>query len=159
MSSLVLFRIWVPRLITRWLAEARLPCRVTVTMYGAEWFLYNRTPSYDAILEQLGVQDPLGETSSDQRTAMGDEERKQDMSEPAASVADVVEEPAKPKKKATTDWLREALPIEIRCKTGSIIMGNPSTSNILIAGFEKVSGSYAAVKVRFFPLFNWGFGV
>lgn len=49
--------------------------------------------------------------------------------------------------KRTTDWLREALPIEIKCSTGAIIMGNPSTSNIVIAGFDKVAGSYAAVKV------------
>jgi hypothetical protein len=50
-------------------------------------------------------------------------------------------------KKDATDWMREALPIEILCKTGSIIMGNVSTSNIVIAGFQEVAGSYAAVKV------------
>ncbi|KAL8281144.1 hypothetical protein RQP46_006502 [Phenoliferia psychrophenolica] len=131
-------------------AEARLPCRVTVTLQGAEWFLYNRTPSYDAILEQLGVKDPLGESLSEQATATGSEERKQDFSEAAVSVQELVEsvEEFVPPKKVPTDWLREALPIEIQCKTGSIIMGNPSTSNILIAGFEKVSGSYSAVKSR-----------
>ncbi|KAL1963150.1 hypothetical protein VTN77DRAFT_8693 [Rasamsonia byssochlamydoides] len=32
-------------------AEAdRLPCRIVVTVYGLEWFLYNRTPAYDDIL-------------------------------------------------------------------------------------------------------------
>lgn len=50
-------------------------------------------------------------------------------------------------RKAATDWLREALPIDIKCKTGAIIMGNPSTPTILIAGFDRVSGTYAAVKV------------
>lgn len=133
--------------------EARLPCRVTVTMQGAEWFLYNRTPSYDAILEELGLKDPFVESLSEPGSAGGSgffKDRKHDPSEPGESVQDLVEsgdEPAKPKK-VPTDWLREALPIEIRCKTGSIIMGNPSTSNILIAGFEKVSGAYSAVKVR-----------
>ncbi|KAL1987802.1 hypothetical protein VTN96DRAFT_2205 [Rasamsonia emersonii] len=32
-------------------AEAdRLPCRIVITVYGLEWFIYNRTPAYDDIL-------------------------------------------------------------------------------------------------------------
>lgn len=126
-------------------AEARLPCRITVSLTGAEWFLYNRTPSYDAILEQLGVSDPLS-TSWDSRSSDEEKLARQE----SEGVGKSKESRAKEKEgKATTDWLREALPIEIKCSTGAIIMGNPSTSNIIIAGFDKVAGSYAAVKVSF----------
>ncbi|KZT51915.1 hypothetical protein CALCODRAFT_521058 [Calocera cornea HHB12733] len=31
----------------------QLPCRIFVYMEGVEWFLYNRTPSFDAIAERL----------------------------------------------------------------------------------------------------------
>ncbi|KAI5479573.1 hypothetical protein MNV49_003310, partial [Pseudohyphozyma bogoriensis] len=129
-------------------AEASLPCRVTVSLQGAEWFLYNRTPSYDAILEQLGVVDPLpadiwSNTSSDDPKTNSTSNLRSD-----ADVYPPLPSMPVPPKKAPTDWIREALPIDISCKKGSIIMGNPSTSNILIAGFEKVSGSYAAVKSR-----------
>lgn len=32
-----------------------LPCRITATLYGFEWFIYNRTPAYDSILAGFGV--------------------------------------------------------------------------------------------------------
>lgn len=128
--------------LTSW-AEARLPCRVTVSLTGAEWFLYNRTPSYDAILEQLGLQDPLGPSSTNSSSSETKEKASAD-TPPPATADEVVEGEGK---KDATDWMREALPIEILCKTGSIIMGNVSTSNIVIAGFQEVAGSYAAVKV------------
>ncbi|KAL1855139.1 Macrophage colony-stimulating factor 1 receptor [Paecilomyces lecythidis] len=34
--------------------DDHLPCRIGVTLYGLEWFLYNRTPAYDTILEGFG---------------------------------------------------------------------------------------------------------
>ncbi|SCV73833.1 BQ2448_6263 [Microbotryum intermedium] len=47
-----------------------------------------------------------------------------------------------------TDWRREALPVDFRCQTGSIVMGNPSTPSLLIAGFDRIDGLYSASKVR-----------
>jgi hypothetical protein len=122
-------------------AEVHLPCRITVSMKGAEWFLYNRTPSYDAILEQLGLVNPLSSTGSNPIEKGASQETSANLN-PAGK-----EERGVLKSKGGTDWLMEALPIDIRCKTGSIIMGNRSTPTILIAGFEGVAGSYAAVKV------------
>ena len=139
-------------------AEARLPCRVAVSLHGAEWFLYNRTPSYDAILEQLGVVDPLStwpggaseSLSSDdllKRESSGEETLNERADAAARARKGAPVETKKESGKEKTDWLREALPVEIKCKTGAIIMGNPSTPSILIAGFDKVAGTYAAVKV------------
>ncbi|SGY18835.1 BQ5605_C014g07488 [Microbotryum silenes-dioicae] len=47
-----------------------------------------------------------------------------------------------------TDWWREALPVDFRCQTGSIVMGNPSTPSLLIAGFSRIDGVYSASKSR-----------
>lgn len=119
-------------------------------MKGAEWFLYNRTPSYDAILAQLGLVDPLAPTASSPPPESESEKQKE-----SEIIIDEEAERVVVKKigKTKTDWLREALPIDIRCKTGSIIMGNRSTPTILISGFDSVAGSYAAVKVSLFDFF------
>lgn len=117
-------------------------------MKGAEWFLYNRTPSYDAILEQLGVIDPLAPSSCHPDDLMNKESGGKDSSKNSVELGEKENERAILKSKGGTDWLMEALPIDIRCKAGSIIMGNRSTPTILVTGFDAVAGSYAAVKVR-----------
>lgn len=125
--------------------------------------MYNRTPSYDAILQQLGVDldhsadggAPLGNTSSwDEGGSQSPQLREKEGNDPhkdGAVAPDVAHEQGgkvgKTKMKVATDWLREALPIDIRCKIGAIVMGNPSTANIVIAAFDSVDGTYAAVKV------------
>ena len=46
--------------------DTRLPCRTTVKLEGLEWFVYNRGPAFDMLLEQLrkredrqsGTEDP-----------------------------------------------------------------------------------------------------
>lgn len=37
----------------------RLPCRVLVKSRGLEWFIYNRSPAYDAILQSMRSQEEL----------------------------------------------------------------------------------------------------
>ena len=37
----------------------RLPCRVLVKSRGVEWFIYNRSPAYDAILQSMRSQEEL----------------------------------------------------------------------------------------------------
>ncbi|KAM0790005.1 hypothetical protein ACM66B_005335 [Microbotryomycetes sp. NB124-2] len=130
-------------------SESRLPCRLSVSMHGAEWFLYNRTPAYDAILEQFGVADPLAgsSSSSSDRTTRGSSNTMKDSTTAPPERAD--EQRARDDRRDPgTDWWREALPIDIKCRTGSIIMGNPSTPTLLIAGFHSVSGTYSAAKSR-----------
>lgn len=137
-------------------AERDLPCRLSVSLHGAEWFLYNRTPSYDDILTQLGVvhpdfdRDPQSNSSKDdllKTDSSGKTESHSSAGSPAAAAnnptrLDAPIEAAK----ASIDWYKESLPIEIKCKTGSITMGNPSTPTIIIAGFEQVEGVHTAVK-------------
>ena len=40
----------------------RLPCRVLVKSRGVEWFIYNRSPAYDAILQSMRSQEELDHT-------------------------------------------------------------------------------------------------
>ena len=40
----------------------RLPCRVLVKSRGIEWFIYNRSAAYDAILQSIRSQEELGHT-------------------------------------------------------------------------------------------------
>ncbi|GAA6038491.1 hypothetical protein JCM8097_004593 [Rhodosporidiobolus ruineniae] len=137
----------------------------SVSLSGAEWFLYNRTPSYDAILEQLGLQehDPLSPSRSDASPVSLDKTAKDSrgaasVSSAASSIEQIHHDKGEKErekrrreaegKSKSTDWLREALPIQVKCKKGAIIIGNPSTPSILIAGFEGVGGTYAAVKAR-----------
>ncbi|GAA5960722.1 hypothetical protein JCM21900_000512 [Sporobolomyces salmonicolor] len=141
--------------------------KASVSLQGAEWFLYNRTPAYDSILEQLGVRSPFDRPPSPDSTesSSSDSKDKDGNTADRASVltgsAAIEQEQWKKDEKErekrrmerkgksrTTDWLREALPIQVRCKKGAITMGNPSTPSILIAGFDGVEGTYAAISSR-----------
>lgn len=41
-----------------------LPCRIVVKTRGLEWFIYNRSPAYDAILKSMVSEEVLDEASS-----------------------------------------------------------------------------------------------
>lgn len=34
--------------------DTKLPCRTAIKVEGAEWFIYNRNPAFDMLLERLG---------------------------------------------------------------------------------------------------------
>ncbi|GJN87915.1 hypothetical protein Rhopal_000870-T1 [Rhodotorula paludigena] len=151
-------------------SESRTPCRVQVSISGAEWYLYNRTPSYDAILEQLGLQEqkPLRRATSDpssETSPASDSLLKGEKVTPvpspstaASSIEQIHAEEGRKEqqrrremaegKRNKTNWLLEALPIAVSCGRGAIVMGNPSTPTILITGFDGVEGTYSAGKTR-----------
>lgn len=41
-----------------------LPCRIVVKTRGLEWFIYNRSPAYDAILKSMATEEDLDEATS-----------------------------------------------------------------------------------------------
>lgn len=115
------------------------PCRLSAVLEGVEWFLYNRTPSYDALLEALGIQlDELDGVRTDEKTTARDKE--------SIRMDATVKRPAPVE--GGIDWLRELLPVDIHAVAGSIILGNRSTKMLLITGFEEVSGTYSIVAAR-----------
>jgi hypothetical protein len=46
------------------------------------------------------------------------------------------------------DWFREALPMEIRIVTGSLILGSDATPMVLIGDFKRADGVLEVTDVR-----------
>ena len=138
--------------------NAKLPCRVVLLLEGVEWFIYNRTPAYDAIIAATGEQmKPNGRSSqenggagasetvgiSDGRTSDNISSLKRDNSEmpvvnPQRQVDEVVE---------TTPMLH-LLPLQVICRKGSIILGNTNTPSTVVARFVEADLSVDAAESR-----------
>ncbi|KAJ9143905.1 Protein CSF1 [Coniochaeta hoffmannii] len=58
--------------------KSRLPCRVNVQISGLEWFVYNRSPAYDSILEGLTKGDEDASTSQPREDADGEKNEDDD---------------------------------------------------------------------------------
>ena len=126
-----------------------LPCRIAVSARGLEWFVYNRTPAYDAIVASMSRADegpcsdlkdandpgspPLGGKGSSSSTAGHARhppvDRMQSESAPVAGLLDF-------------------LPIYIECSKGGIVLGNENTRTILTAKFDRASGHVDATHSR-----------
>ncbi|CAE6514246.1 unnamed protein product [Rhizoctonia solani] len=139
--------------------DVELPCRVHAFFEGVEWFIYNRTPSYDAIIEKLGVPDVL--------TPAGDKIATEDTPHmaPAAtypptpsssqhSIVDTDQGMWHKLRKAV--WrarmpeidFNEILPVGLEFRKSALVIGNDSTPSILIMDIAKGSGSYGVSQSR-----------
>ena len=122
--------------------DDRLPCRTTLKLEGLEWFVYNRGPAYDMLLERLQAQqDALGgglnRHTTNGATSIHLEPAENELPKPPpANDPDAI------------DWFRETLPVEIQVTRGAVVVGNKSTPSLLIAGFRSALGTCGAVKVR-----------
>ena len=56
----------------------RLPCRVLVKSRGVEWFIYNRSPAYDAILQSMRSQEEMKYAAASPSTQLPEETSKPD---------------------------------------------------------------------------------
>ena len=134
-------------------ANSKLPCRVYLGLEGAEWFIYNRTPAYDAIItaaqgelkeetsqENRGFRRNATERSSAERTSNGSLKR-QDSEIPT---------PKTPKKEYydESSALLHLLPVQVVCKKGAIILGNANTPSIVVAQFVQADLSVDAAESR-----------
>lgn len=116
--------------------KRKLPCRVKVEFEGLEWFLYNRTPSYDIIIDHIVNRPPFDRAQS-----------KTSFRHSRHSSAVPEKKQAKPATGELDAWWMEFLPAEIICNTGSIVLGNRSTPTVLIIGWHRAEGAYSVVKV------------
>ncbi|KAF8906482.1 hypothetical protein CPB84DRAFT_389294 [Gymnopilus junonius] len=135
-------------------------CRIHLSFQGVECFLYNKTAAYDHILDQLErMNRPTSRTSSHQR--FFSRFSRQDSSSPfyPPSIVRASMQVPESLKKAMA-WFRhqlptldpkDLLPLGIDIQTGAIVLGNPSTPNLLVAEFRDALGTFgiAASKSRY----------
>ena len=145
----------------------KLPCRILVKARGVEWFIYNRSPAYDAVLQSM--QD--GDQTKDEKhcpTTCNDDTIRQCHSDkvsderPQSIFDELNKEYSKSdgnsdreglSRVTTTSTVGDAdlsqnslpgvlniLPIGVECSKGAIVMGNKNTRSILTAKFDSAAG-------------------
>ena len=154
-----------------------MPCRLLVKARGVQWFVYNRSPAYDAILQRLNEdqvrngkvtppasrQDSFGTdqkssppevptrgTRTEEQQPNGDRANSQ-ISEEELNATDTIESSKaslQEDKEMSLPSILGILPIKIECTKGAIVMGNQSTRSILTATFNSASGCITAKGAR-----------
>lgn len=142
-----------------------LPCRILVEVKGVEWFIYNRSPQYDWVMEEMtaaaaGREDgrqsrpPHTPPPPDGSRPGGDgEDSNQTPKTGSTTLAPKPSHSASPPSaKAFDDFVASSpylrmLPIKVGCGRGAVVMGNNNTPGVLVAHFEKALGTIDARKV------------
>ncbi|WWC90151.1 uncharacterized protein L201_005084 [Kwoniella dendrophila CBS 6074] len=149
----------------------KLPCRITIFAEGVEGFVFNRTPAYDAIVERMkkhereenAAKDSPGtsdDTSNDPESTLRSRLKKVAKTSTRGSATTKAatsengysdQQPdhhnvnlVKPAVKAPPEglnWFREALPIDVRIVTGSLVLGSDATPMVLIGDFKRAEGT------------------
>lgn len=152
-----------------------LPCRIKAKIRGVEWFIYNRSPAYDSILENISPKQSSSNTKNDgparKRARLNKsnypnkEEHQQDIGSPTGSSwsshSEQVFEPAATKSTVSSrphsglsqteqssdlPLMLQIFPIKVECSKGAIVMGNQHTRSILTAKFDSATGLIDAQK-------------
>lgn len=151
--------------------ENRLPCRIVATIFGLEWFVYNRTPAYDDILSGFASAEPesvcpspteatstgrqndrsnlsarFGRTSTEQSGRRGSAGR--------ASGSLRTSDVSKQNQESSIDShtldrtmrFLQFLPIQVDCTKGAFVAGNENTRSVLTITFQKASGLIDAAE-------------
>ncbi|KAL6719921.1 Macrophage colony-stimulating factor 1 receptor [Lecanora helva] len=140
-----------------------LPCRVLLKACGVEWFVYNRSPAYDAIFRSMekgdvrehAQQKPRSNESSHKDSEEISEKEqldpRQERKDDAAERNKVVDDknpsiistgssmPDYESKSSLPVYLN-LLPIGVECSKGAFVMGNRNTRAIVTGRFESVTG-------------------
>lgn len=145
------------------------PSRIKVKLNGLEWFVYNRSPAYDAIWTQMedsvssnqeqasgtglgiGGKCPESNLESFPHSISTQNQSSTQEKQPTFSVR-----PNDDLDRGTSDHPAElqmdslflrVLPIRIDCHRGGIVMGNNNTPTILVAKFRDADGTIDAIPV------------
>ncbi|KAL8952588.1 MAG: hypothetical protein Q9222_001503 [Ikaeria aurantiellina] len=155
-----------------------LPCRIKAKIRGLEWFVYNRTPAYDAI--RTGLSDKKRERQrtsksltrifSIDESALGNNEDTAhgDSPEKAVPKAEANERSASPSTMSSTREsslhdVREpdslpmfltVLPVKIECTKAAMVMGNRNTRSVLVAKADTITGHIDAHRSRSVDLYK-----
>ncbi|KAJ5702124.1 hypothetical protein N7488_009672 [Penicillium malachiteum] len=158
-----------------------LPCRVSVKVYGLEWFIYNRTPAYDSILAGFGYTQQDWDENENGSTFQADEQPRRTetnftmdsvnstkQSFDNASTHNTTErgpidyqdtEIRRSELSESVSNMLELLPIKLDCSKGAIVMGNEHTRSVLTTTFDKATGNIAACKAGPLDLYRQLFSV
>ena len=165
-------------------SKTHLPCRITVKIRGLEWYIYNRSPAYDAIAkthskEEKAKENPLNSNvrrrnklnkesgrykddsqekqqaasdpgsgsrnSSQQNEERGDTIYYDDLASPSSPPSDRRPGSSQSKAATTLPAALQALPINIECTKGAIVLGNHHTRSVLVAKFDSADGEVDAL--------------
>ncbi|KAH9171981.1 hypothetical protein EDB89DRAFT_2174254 [Lactarius sanguifluus] len=137
-------------------------CRFHATFEGFEWFIYNRTAAFDNIVAQMDAKTPVPERRAQSPAAAS--HLRQIFSKSPAGGDHIAQTPrarawfTTPKfVRRFTQWLRkqlpdldfkDLLPLSFEGINGGIVLGNMSTSNILVAEFARADGVFGTVPSR-----------
>ncbi len=154
-----------------------LPCRIVVKTRGLEWFIYNRSPAYDAILRSMSNEDVLDETASgvkpnDPKFTTSDAGKGESKGTDEVSAetklagaisndtngqeSDSIFTPLSSQSSMRRDSdstpppprVLQLLPIRIDCNKGAVVMGNQNARSILTAKFDSATGHLEARDSR-----------
>lgn len=147
-----------------------LPCRVLVELKGIEWFIYNRSPAYDLIMEQMASgselndekhEDEYDEVGRRKETGYSGHSGIDDISTSKAetlsarvksSIGSLMRGregsiEAEPKASEQDTAFLSMLPIKVLANKGAVVMGNNNTPSILVAHFERADAIIDATRV------------
>ena len=144
-----------------------LPCRISVKVYGLEWFVYNRTAAYDNILAGFGYTQRDGNSGNEGhehgpisptevqtdgafnlRSAHGTKSTFDTLSEHSTSErGPLASQNAEIRESELSDPVSNMLlllPVKLDCKKGALVMGNENTRSVLTTTFDTATGAIAA---------------
>ena len=152
----------------------KLPCRVLLKIRGVEWFIYNRSPAYDAIYRSMRDEEPPSRTReasmqyktttstyqdsdkdfnkergfSDGQSSQENEKRDSAVDGEQADSISTDSSQSTSAPSAQFPELLNLLPIGIECNKGAMVMGNRNTHSILTAKFDSATGMITARQSR-----------
>ncbi|KAK7057149.1 hypothetical protein R3P38DRAFT_1162521 [Favolaschia claudopus] len=128
-------------------------CRVHISLQGFEWFLYNKTAAYDAVVAQMGAKTPTRPAS--RNTGRQSSHRSTTQGYSVSIFNGSIHVPVTFQR--VWRWIRrqlptldpkDLLPLGLEVMKGAIICGNPSTPNLLVAEFRRTEGTFGIVQSR-----------
>ncbi|RYO82814.1 hypothetical protein DL764_009553 [Monosporascus ibericus] len=156
--------------------KAKLPCRINVKVSGVQWFVYNRSAAYDAMLDAISVSSKVdkgtidgteglanGATKPRQRMHKSPEHVDTEQSPghgfqsekapveggyPGASRSDSVLDNAEDRANARNELplMLQLFPVRFHCNKAALVMGNENTKAVFITKADSVSGEIDAAR-------------
>jgi hypothetical protein len=122
--------------------EEGLPCRINISLIGLEWFVYNRSPAYESVLDGLGDNAGGGELGSDGRHASKGERREQEAALPFLSSGNggSVSSDSGESTQWSLPMMLQFFPVSVSCQKAALVMGNENTKAMLVVKTDHVSG-------------------